>query len=151
MCFSETSQALIVVNRLPLVNFEGLNPAYQADDPGVSLVGFPHGGTFTGPGITDTIFSPVLAGTGTHLIRYDYTDINGCSNFVEGVTVVNEVPDVEIGNPGPYCFNEIPTDNPLPRTARTGFVDSWSGENVFEANGEYYFNHTVAGVGSFFD
>ncbi|MCK5370498.1 MAG: hypothetical protein KAQ62_18175, partial [Cyclobacteriaceae bacterium] len=48
---------------------------------------------------------------------------------------------------GPYCLNEDPINNPLPRTSKPGFTDSWSGDNVFLQGGEYFFNHPVAGVG----
>ncbi len=57
------------------------------------------------------------------------------------------MPETEIGNPGPFCLNENPLDNPLPRTTKPNFEDSWSGPNVFFQGGEYYFNHPVAGVG----
>lgn len=44
------------------------------------LVGVPSGGTFTGNGIVTNYFHPDDAGLGNHIIIYDYTSSNGCSN-----------------------------------------------------------------------
>ncbi|MBC6995084.1 hypothetical protein QWY85_11910 [Neolewinella lacunae] len=40
----------------------------------------PSGGTYSGPGVAAGIFSPLVAGPGTHTITYTYTDGNGCEN-----------------------------------------------------------------------
>jgi gliding motility-associated-like protein len=57
-------------------------------------------GDWSGPGITDNvngIFSPVTAGTGSHLITYHYLD-DGC-DFFETVTInVNQPPTAVISN-----------------------------------------------------
>jgi SprB repeat/Secretion system C-terminal sorting domain len=64
-------------------------PAVTYNDP-VSLVcvddgsftltgGSPAGGTYSGPGVTGSTFSPTVAGAGTQIITYSYTDLNGCS------------------------------------------------------------------------
>ncbi len=50
------------------------------NDPAVSLTGTPSGGTFSGPGVSGSQFTPAAAGTGSHFIFYDYTDASGCSN-----------------------------------------------------------------------
>ena len=148
VCFAAISQTLVTINRLPLTGFSGLNASYQVDDSPVNLTGIPNGGIFYGPGIAGSSFSPAVADVGSHVVRYTYTDINGCSNFEDKSTIVYALPDVEIENPGPYCLNENPIDNPLPRTTTSGFEDRWSGSNVFFQAGEYYFNHPVAGVGT---
>ncbi|MDZ7608288.1 MAG: hypothetical protein U5K79_22510 [Cyclobacteriaceae bacterium] len=153
VCFAASSQSSVLVNRLPNPNFFGLDAAYQVDDPSGNLAGFPTPGIFSGPGIVLNTFVPVIADTGVHVIRYTHTDINGCTNYAEQSTVVFALPEVEIGNPGPYCLNENPTDpvNMLPRTSKVGFTDSWSGNNVFSqivaGKLEYFFNIPVAGVG----
>ncbi|HTF05615.1 MAG TPA: T9SS type A sorting domain-containing protein, partial [Bacteroidia bacterium] len=48
-------------------------------DGSYPLAGAPSGGTFTGPGVTGSTFSPSAAGTGTHLIIYSFTDSSGCT------------------------------------------------------------------------
>ena len=64
---------------LPVLNIIGLDTLYCIDDAPVSLLPSPPGGTLTGAGITGVTFDPVLAGEGTHVISYSYTDSYGCS------------------------------------------------------------------------
>ena len=40
--------------------------------------GSPAGGTYTGNGVIGTSFHPSLAGEGSHIITYSFTDANGC-------------------------------------------------------------------------
>lgn len=57
-------------------------------------------GTWAGPGITDVVngrFDPAIAGAGSHLITYNYTD-DGC-DFIESTTInVYDVPGAFISN-----------------------------------------------------
>jgi carboxypeptidase T len=41
--------------------------------------GFPEGGEYSGPGVIDNTIDPELAGLGSHILSYTYTDGNGCS------------------------------------------------------------------------
>jgi uncharacterized protein (TIGR02145 family) len=49
--------------------------------------GLPIGGTYSGPGVipATSIFSPSIAGPGTHLIHYNYTNIANCTNHATAV------------------------------------------------------------------
>jgi len=49
-------------------------------DPPAALVGTPSGGIFIGPGVSESTFTPSVAGPGTHTIIYTYVDDNGCVN-----------------------------------------------------------------------
>lgn len=50
------------------------------DDGAITLTGeSPIGGTFSGPGVSAGLFTPGIAGMGTHAIAYTYTDVNGCT------------------------------------------------------------------------
>ncbi len=40
--------------------------------------GEPVGGTYSGTGVSNGIFDPSIAGTGSHTITYSYTSLNGC-------------------------------------------------------------------------
>ncbi|QHT68895.1 PKD domain-containing protein [Rhodocytophaga rosea] len=91
-CTDSTKNA-VIVHALPQVTFSGLAAAYCVDAPSVKLTGFPVGGTFSGPGISGANFIPSLAGIGTHLIRYAYTNSNGCINIQEQSLVINQIPD----------------------------------------------------------
>lgn len=66
---------------LPVVSFTGLNANYIENDPATSLLGTPSGGTFSGTGISGSVFDPFAAGVGgPYEIIYEFTDSNGCSS-----------------------------------------------------------------------
>lgn len=81
-CGPEYSNIItITVNPLPLVSFSGLQNLYCINQTTpVYLTGTPAGGTFSGQGISSNLFTPSLAGIGTHQITYTYVDGNGCSD-----------------------------------------------------------------------
>lgn len=54
------------------------------------LVGTPGGGTFSGNGISGSVFEPSVAGIGTHVITYAYTDANGCNGETTVIAIVDE-------------------------------------------------------------
>jgi hypothetical protein len=80
---SETVQAdiALVVHPLP----EVLCPAdmeVMDTDPVFQLTGAsPAGGTYSGPGVSQGMFDPSLAGSGEHLITYTFEDEYGCIGF----------------------------------------------------------------------
>ncbi len=49
--------------------------------------GLPLGGTYSGPGVNSAtaIFTPSIAGPGTHTITYTYTNAHGCSSISQSV------------------------------------------------------------------
>jgi hypothetical protein len=50
--------------------FSGLSPSYCAGSGTVQLSPTISNGTFSGPGISGSIFSPAMAGTGSHVVSY---------------------------------------------------------------------------------
>jgi gliding motility-associated-like protein len=82
------------------VNDICLYPGTAPVDLNVTVTNGAGSGTWAGPGITDVIngiFNPVLAGAGSHLVTFNYTD-DGC-DFVESITInVYDVPDAFISN-----------------------------------------------------
>jgi Secretion system C-terminal sorting domain len=82
-----TATSNIVVNPQPVVSQTPIGPFCQNDPPVTLASGSPTGGSYSGSGVTNGIFSPA-AGVGSHTIVYDYVDQNGCSNSaVQNVTV----------------------------------------------------------------
>jgi hypothetical protein len=70
----------VIVNANPTVTFSGLNTTYPSNASAVTLTGSPGGGTFSGPGINGSQFSPSSAGVGgPYTITYSYTNGQGCS------------------------------------------------------------------------
>ena len=57
-------------------------------DP-ITLIGTPGGGTFSGTGVTGSVFDPSI-GIGTYTITYSYTDGNGCSGQTNIIAIVDE-------------------------------------------------------------
>jgi len=105
---SYTDSTLIYVK--PTISVTGLKSIYCLNSSPVGLVGThpPEGGTaiFTGPGITDSIFSPDLAGLGNQSIVYTYTDSSGCFKNDTLTTVVQNPPAVSVlGLAASYCLN----------------------------------------------
>jgi hypothetical protein len=52
--------------------------------------GAPTGGIYSGNGLTGNIFDPVSAGSGAHLITYEYTDLDGCVNSASQTILVTD-------------------------------------------------------------
>lgn len=127
---TNTDVQTVTVNPLPVVSFTGLATGYCYDAASVQLTGTPAGGTFSGPGISASTFTPATAGTGVKTITYSYTDINGCFNSVSHNTTVWPMPvataisdflicigspaildvNVTIGQP-PYTYAWTPADS----------------------------------------
>ena len=45
--------------------------------------GFPQGGTYTGVGVSGSIFDPNISGIGSHIVTYSYTDSNNCTSSTQ--------------------------------------------------------------------
>ncbi|NVO21228.1 MAG: hypothetical protein HXX13_16115 [Bacteroidetes bacterium] len=85
-CSSMTS-TFVIVSDLPTVSFAPLEPVCALNNA-VLLVGSPHGGTFTGPGVTGDHFDPLISGPGVFTLSYEYN--NGiCSNSAISSIAVN--------------------------------------------------------------
>ena len=52
--------------------------------------GFPQGGTYTGVGVSGSIFDPNISGIGSHTVTYSYTDSNNCTSSTQFPVVVLE-------------------------------------------------------------
>ncbi len=127
----------------PMVAFTG--PADLCDDDmPVSLdTGSPAGGNYSGTGVQPDgrggfEFSPVLAGGGLHIISYEITNRDGCSNTAMDTIMVFPLPMLNITVPATTCEN-IPAfglnENPTGGT--------FSGNGIVGNN----FDPAVAGVG----
>ena len=69
----------IIVHPLPQLSLN-LPPPFCIDDSVLTPQwASPGGGNYSGSGISQGSFDPLLAGAGIHLILYQYNDANGCS------------------------------------------------------------------------
>ncbi len=103
-CVSSREPVSAYVFDLPQVDFTGLDSIIQISQGVMTLTGQPAGGTFSGPGVTGSIFDPASAGIGTYLITYNYADSNGCSNIATKQTrVISGTVVADAGNDAAIC------------------------------------------------
>ena len=72
----------IKVNTAPSATLSAFGPFCTTDPIQTLTQGSPSGGTYSGPGVTGSSFSPTSAGAGTHSIKYKVSNSNGCSDSV---------------------------------------------------------------------
>ncbi|MDW8159386.1 MAG: fibronectin type III domain-containing protein [Bacteroidia bacterium] len=98
----------VTVTQAPTPNITGFtnpNNAYCSTDNAVVLTGTPAGGTFTGPGMAGNVFTPSLAGPGTHTIRYEGR-VGACAySTTVNVTVTLPVIAAISGVEEAFCIN----------------------------------------------
>lgn len=71
------------------------NTEFCVFDLPMQLFGFPEGGFYVGPGVSESTFFPELAGAGEHEIAYVILDENGCYNRSEQIIIVDACTAVE--------------------------------------------------------
>jgi hypothetical protein len=91
--FSQPAFAL--ANALPEVSINAVAPLCTQSAP-VSLSSSPAGGSYSGPGISNGVFTPAFAGVGTHTVTYTYTNGFGCTNSAQIQIEVSSAPVVTI-------------------------------------------------------
>jgi hypothetical protein len=79
-----------------------------ADSPPVELTAHDPGGRWSGTGVTGHRFNPRQAGAGNHLIRYDITNADGCSDYDQITITVVPTPDASITPMGIVCISDPP-------------------------------------------
>jgi len=158
----DSDEVTVMVNALPTINLLTYNDVC-VDGNKVDLVGgpVPSAGTTgkwssTGSGVVEVDemngiakFDPSLAGEGTHILTYTYTDLNNCSNEMAttGATttiIVNPLPTLTATGPATICVNSMGTLTGTP----TG--GNWSGNGVTTNNsgaGTAIVDASIAGVG----
>lgn len=88
----------ITVNPLPTVTVSIPVSLICVDDGSFTLTGgSPSGGSWSGNGVSGSTFSPSVAGTGSQMIIYTYTDGNGCT--ASDTTSIDVAPCVGINGP----------------------------------------------------
>jgi Secretion system C-terminal sorting domain len=88
-----TATSNMVVNAQPVVSQTPIGP-FCFNDPAMTLTtGSPAGGSYSGSGVANGIYTPAAAGVGSQAVVYYYVAPNGCSNgAVQFVTVVANPP-----------------------------------------------------------
>lgn len=125
-------ETIIHVQPVPTVDIAIVQPLC-ADDPPVSLLASPTGGTFSGPGISGNVFDPGAAGVGTWTITYTYSDGSGCiGTATQDITVSDcGCPDPAIADAGPDQSSCGSADITLNGSVTTSALWSTSGSGTF--------------------
>jgi hypothetical protein len=97
----------VTINALPVVSISALQTAVCISNPPIPLTGSPAGGTFSGNGVTPNTFTPSVAGAGTWMAMYSFTDSLGCSSSDSTAITVNALPSVSVSaTSSSVCFDD---------------------------------------------
>ncbi|MBK7147610.1 MAG: N-acetylmuramoyl-L-alanine amidase [Bacteroidetes bacterium] len=113
---------LFNVNQTPQPIINNLSNAYCLASSNATLSASPAGGIFSGNGIAGNIFSPAIAGAGTHAITYSISQ-NGCTGSITQSTTVSANPLVQISSTDSNTFCQ---GNSVTLTATQGSSYTWS-------------------------
>jgi len=138
----DNTSELVSITFAPQVDltFNIIEEDFCLDHSIVNLAANPAGGTFSGSGVVGETFSPNLAGLGSHVITYSYTEAGFCDSQISDSVFVNALPNVQIqGLSAIYCVN-------APEVNLQGLPAGGS----FSANAENgIFNPSANGVGNY--
>ncbi len=137
---TDTTQLTVVVNPLPIVNLSGIPNLCESDNPINLSGGTPLGGIYSGTGVTNGVLNPSVAGSGSVIITYTYTDGTGCSNSsIQSVTITPK-PTVSFNSNTEFCEG----DSPVLLSGGTPSGGIYLGNGV----GGSTFSPVAAGLGS---
>jgi hypothetical protein len=93
----------VTVNPQPIASFAAVGPVCVNAAPFTLLAGQPGGGNYSGTGVTNNTFNPAVAGVGSHVITYTYTNALGCTDVVTQTVDVIAEPTVTLGAIADIC------------------------------------------------
>ncbi len=137
---SNSAQRNIVVKLAPTVTFSALASVCLNASAFTLTGGSPVGGTYSGPGVGGSVFTPSSAGSGTHTITYSYIAANGCAESATSSIIVITPQTVTLSNFNSVCLNTTA----FALTGGSPLGGTYSGAGVSSG----IFNPSVAGVGN---
>ncbi|MCB0805233.1 MAG: T9SS type A sorting domain-containing protein [Bacteroidales bacterium] len=87
----------------PAMSFDPLDDICQFSDPLVLTTGTPSAGTYFGTAVENGMFDPEIAGQGTHIIGFTYTDENLCTDTLYQEINVLPAPVINLGPDTTLC------------------------------------------------
>jgi uncharacterized protein (TIGR02145 family) len=91
-CAGTNSNVVVTVHPNPFVSFAAcFDPVITTNAQSIRLKGgVPLSGIYSGPGVAGSVFSPLMAGVGTHVLTYQYINTYGCSDTAhQSITVIS--------------------------------------------------------------
>ncbi|MFC2111442.1 T9SS type A sorting domain-containing protein, partial [Bacteroidota bacterium] len=128
-----------IVHATPNVSFSTLANICSNDTSILLSGGLPLGGTYSGLGVNNGMFDPLIAGVGSHIIKYIYTNLNGCTDSATQIQIVHASPNVTFISLSDVCL-DAPVDT-LSGVSPLGGIFTGAGVNGI------LFNPVLAGVG----
>lgn len=107
-CYGTPADVNVIVNPLPVVVLTLVSDVCQNVASITLNGGTPHGGSYSGSGVSGNTFIPSSAGLGLHQITYTYIDGNGCINSATDSIAVNPLPTVLLAPFSPVCADAAP-------------------------------------------
>ncbi|MBL0052823.1 MAG: T9SS type A sorting domain-containing protein [Bacteroidetes bacterium] len=86
-CTGTTSISVQILPN-PYVSITPLATSYLNTVTSVALQGYPANGIFSGPGVSGSIFNPYNLIPGSYVVKYEFTDNNGCKGQALATTSV---------------------------------------------------------------
>jgi uncharacterized repeat protein (TIGR01451 family) len=140
-CEEDTVYGTITVLALPTVTWPTTLTNQCVSSTAYTLTGgSPPGGSYSGPGVTGTNFNASVAGAGTHILQYNYTDGNGCTSYANNSITVYALPVVTC----PAGFSVCIDTPPVTLTGASPEGGTYSGMGVSSG----IFTPAVAGTGT---
>lgn len=102
----------------------------ETEDYKISITAPAGTGIFTGSGMSGDVFTASVAGLGSKVITYTYTDANSCTNSITDTTIINALPTLSLPTLAAVCVSE-PT---FAVTGATPIGGIWSGNGVTSNN-----------------
>lgn len=104
-CQNSSTQTIFVYETANS-DFSGLSEFYCPDQTSIELIALNPGGVFSGPGVDGSLFSPVAAGPGAHVVEY-IVDLVGCFSASSDTVTVYDQPVVNVlGLLESYCADD---------------------------------------------
>jgi hypothetical protein len=146
-CSSTLTDTIAFINAAPTVTL-ALNPDVFCNTTTTPLAlsgESPVGGNWSGTGISANMFNPSVAGIGSHVIIYTYTDGNGCFNTAVDMVQVDDCTGIDEITENPFMVYPNPTDGIL--TVNTGMQNGKV--TILNAIGETICSNEINGQMSF--
>lgn len=105
-CESESTLVVLTINALPEVTLMPFDSICQDFGAFALTGGMPEGGEYSGTGVDNGMFDPMVSGVGTFDIVYTFADSNGCVNTATTQIMVNEVPVADLGEDSDICTGD---------------------------------------------
>ncbi|HMT74197.1 MAG TPA: zinc-dependent metalloprotease family protein [Chitinophagaceae bacterium] len=147
-CGSVTSNvAVLTVNTYPVVTFGDIPATICVSDGTVSLPAAPAGGTWSGSGVSGSIFTPSAAGVGAKSLSYSVTNAGCTSNLSKVITVLECAERHRLLTDYLAVFvYPVPNNGNFSIKMNTDLYKRL-GVRVFGADGRMYHSQVVEGIG----